>query len=210
MSPSMLRSPPLFLREAHWPVSSVHFLPLRVSGLCFRHKRQPRQQFLWLSTSYHELAPCLECDICELITNSEVTDISLLENSALRPGGRTELSARHSVCLTSAHSWGKKKKINLLTQSKQWLQDAGIFGAFGGALARMGSDVRSSERLCLPSSFIRPGHHHPCCPESHPASEASRGSSLLPHTHGPLGPQPGQVPPNVSVDCPRSWELVFC
>lgn len=189
-------------------MSSVHFLPLRVSGLHFQHKRQSRQQFLWLSTSYHELAPCLECDICELITNSEVTDISLLENSALRPGGRTELSARHPVCLTSAHSWGKNQSFyteqTMAFKMQEYLVPSGVLWP------RMGSDVPSSERLCPPSSFIRPGHYHPCCPEPHPASEASRVSSVLPHTHGPLRPQPGQVPPNVSVDCPRSWELVFC
>lgn len=53
----------------------------------------------------------LGCEICELVMNFEVTDISPLENTALRPGGREELSARCPGHLTSAHFW---EEMNIL------------------------------------------------------------------------------------------------
>lgn len=77
-----------------WLAPPVHFLPTEGQWTRLPAHRQPCQQVLWPHTSRHRLAQCLGCDLCELVMNFEVTDLSLLGNTALRPGGREEWCAR--------------------------------------------------------------------------------------------------------------------
>lgn len=64
-----------------------------------------------------------------------------------------------------------------------------------GLCSGQGCGGWSSGRLCLPSQHPSlPGNDLPQGPAPHPASQASRISSLLPHTQHSFRPQPGQAP----------------